>query len=89
MASVNQIAYYAAKRRHVRQNMGAFQVEKPKKEDLRVRKTREAIHSAFKAMICEMDFEQITIKELTQRAQINRKTFYLHYNGLEDLLAEL
>ena len=68
---------------------GAFQVEKPKKEDLRVRKTREAIHSAFKAMICEMDFEQITIKELTQRAQINRKTFYLHYNGLEDLLAEL
>ena len=42
MASVNQIAYYAAKRRHVRQNMGAFQVEKPKKEDLRVRKTREA-----------------------------------------------
>ena len=64
-------------------------VENLKKEDLRVRKTKEAIHNAFKAMICDMDFEQITIKELTQRARINRKTFYLHYAGLEDLLAEL
>ena len=40
-------------------------------------------------MICEMDYDQITIKELTERAQINRKTFYLHYNSLDDLLAEL
>ena len=64
-------------------------MEKEKKEDLRVRKTKEAIRSAFKSMICEMDYEQITIKELTQRAQINRKTFYLHYSSLEDLLEEL
>lgn len=64
-------------------------MEKRKKEDLRVRKTREAIHSTFKEMICEMDYDQITIKELTERAQINRKTFYLHYTGLDDLLAEL
>lgn len=39
-------------------------------------------------MICEMDYDQITIKELTQRAQINRKTFYLHYASLDDLLEE-
>ena len=60
-----------------------------KKEDLRVRKTREAIHQTFKEMICEMDYNEITIKELTARAQINRKTFYLHYAGLDDLLEEL
>lgn len=64
-------------------------MEKRKTEDLRVRKTKEAIHSTFKQMICEMDYNQITIKELTERAQINRKTFYLHYTSLEDLLAEL
>ena len=64
-------------------------MEKKKAEDLRVRKTREAIHNTFKSMICEMDYDQITIKELTERAQINRKTFYLHYNSLDDLLAEL
>ena len=60
-----------------------------KKEDLRVRKTREAIHHTFKEMICEIDYNEITIKELTARAQINRKTFYLHYAGLDDLLEEL
>ena len=64
-------------------------MEKRKGEDLRVRRTKEAIRSAFKAMICEMDYDQITIKELTARALINRKTFYLHYSGLDDLLAEL
>mgnify|MGYP000080238523 FL=1 len=64
-------------------------MEKSKTEDLRVRKTREAIHQTFKLMICEMDYDQITIKELTERAQINRKTFYLHYNNLDDLLTEL
>ena len=64
-------------------------MEKKKTEDLRVRKTREAIHNTFNSMICEMDYDQITIKELTERAQINRKTFYLHYNSLDDLLAEL
>ena len=36
-----------------------------------------------------MDYDEITIKELTQRAQINRKTFYLHYGSLDDLLEEL
>ena len=63
-------------------------MEQEKKEDLRVRKTREAIHNTFKAMIC-VDYDRITIKELTERAQINRKTFYLHYTCLDDLLEEL
>lgn len=60
-----------------------------KKEDLRIQKTKEAIRKAFKEMICEMDYEQISVKELTQRAKINRKTFYLHYNTLDDLLLEI
>ena len=64
-------------------------MEKRTSEDLRVRKTKEAIRTAFQGMICEMDYDQITVKELTARAQINRKTFYLHYNSLDDLLAEL
>lgn len=58
-------------------------------EDLRVQRTKEAIRDAFTEMICEMDFEKISIKELTEQARINRKTFYLHYNSLDDLLREL
>ncbi len=60
-----------------------------RKEDLRVRRTKESIRKAFEEMICEMDYEQISIKELTKRANINRKTFYLHYNSLDDLLKEM
>lgn len=59
------------------------------KEDLRVKRTKEAIHKTFKEMICEMDYEQISVKELAERAQINRKTFYLHYNTLDSLLREM
>jgi AcrR family transcriptional regulator len=57
--------------------------------DMRITRTREAIRRAFTDMICEMDYEQITIKELTERAGINRKTFYLHYDSLDDLLGEM
>ena len=59
------------------------------KEDPRIKRTRESIRKTFKEMICEMDYEQISIKELTERAGINRKTFYLHYNTLDDLLREI
>lgn len=60
-----------------------------KTEDLRIRKTKGAIRRAFEEMICEMDYGQITVKELAERAQINRKTFYLHYPDLDTLLVEL
>jgi AcrR family transcriptional regulator len=57
--------------------------------DLRVQKTRRAIRKTFAAMICEMDYNQITIKELAAHARINRKTFYLHYLTLDNLLGEM
>ena len=63
--------------------------ENEKKEDLRVIKTKEIIRNTFKNMILEMDYDYITIKELTERAKINRKTFYLHYESLDDLLLEI
>ena len=63
-------------------------MEKEKKTDLRVVKTKAAIHRVFKEMICEMDYEKITVKELTTRAMIDRKTFYLHYETIDDLLRE-
>lgn len=58
-------------------------------EDLRVIKTIEAIKSAFEALICEKDYEKITVKELCERAKINKKTFYHYYETLDALLAEM
>lgn len=40
-------------------------------------------------MLLQMDYGQISIKALTDRAMINRKTFYLHYNSLDELLGKL
>ena len=57
--------------------------------DLRVIKTRKAIKDAFCEMIMEMDYDKITIKELTGRAMINRNTFYLHYDSIDALMKEL
>lgn len=58
-------------------------------EDLRVRRTIESIKHAFEEMICEMNYEDITVKELCDRARINKKTFYYYYSSLDALTAEL
>ncbi len=59
------------------------------KEDLRVRRTLEAIRRSFEELMLEKDFEKITVTELAERAMINKKTFYAYYPSLDDLLAEI
>lgn len=58
-------------------------------EDLRVQKTILAIRNAFQDLICEKDYAKITVKELCERAKVNKKTFYRYYPTLDDLLREV
>lgn len=58
-------------------------------EDLRIRRTVTNIKSAFEALICEKEYDSITVKELSDRAMINKKTFYQYYNNLDELLSKL
>ena len=58
------------------------------KTDLRITKTLKAIRTAFKEMVLTMQPAEITVKELTERALVNRKTFYLHYDSIEALYEE-
>ena len=58
-------------------------------EDIRVKKTILSIRNTFCKMICEMDYEQITVRELCERAMINKKTFYTYYAALDYLLFEV
>ena len=58
-------------------------------EDLRVQKTVSAIQSTFKQLLLEKPYEKITVRELAERARINKKTFYRYYETLDYLLAEL
>lgn len=56
------------------------------KLDPRVRRTQTYILDAFMAILSEKSFKSITVKEITQRAGINRATFYAHYQDKFDLL---
>lgn len=60
-----------------------------KKEDLRIIRTKEAVQKVFKEMIFEIPYEKITVKVIAERAGINRNTFYLHYNSVDDVLKEI
>ncbi|QBD75989.1 TetR/AcrR family transcriptional regulator [Ktedonosporobacter rubrisoli] len=54
--------------------------------DRRVRKTREAIMGAFIELLSEKSFEDITMNEIAERADVNRGTVYLHYVDKFDLM---
>ena len=57
------------------------------KEDLRVIKTKKALSEAFIELLSEKHFEEITINELCDRAEIRRATFYKHYTDKFHFLA--
>lgn len=57
--------------------------------DLRVKKTKRAIRSAFYALIKEKPLEKITVREIAERAEINKTTFYAHYETVYDLADQL
>ena len=59
------------------------------KSDPRIRKTRSAIRGAFIRLMQEKDFDAITVKDIAECAQINRKTFYAHYETKEQLFAQM
>ena len=56
--------------------------------DRRVIKTKAAIRDVFFELIKERELTKITVAEISRRADIDRKTFYLHYTSVEDILEE-
>lgn len=62
------------------------QQEAPKKEDRRVRRTKRILTQALTQLLQEKQVKDITVKELTERADINRGTFYLYYKDVFDML---
>ncbi len=55
-------------------------------DDRRVRRTEDALQKAMIELILERGFEAINVSEITERANVGRSTFYLHYADKEDLL---
>ena len=57
--------------------------------DIRVKKTKRAIQKTFIDLLREKPIEKITVKEIAERAEINKTTFYSHYETLDALTAEM
>ncbi|MDR3147225.1 MAG: TetR/AcrR family transcriptional regulator [Treponema sp.] len=57
--------------------------------DRRVRKTKGRIRQSLIALLLTKDLKDITVSELTDRADINRGTFYLHYRDVGELFREI
>lgn len=58
-------------------------------EDRRVRKSKAAIKKAFIQLLEDSQIERITIRQISDKADINRGTFYLNYDDKYALLEEM
>lgn len=56
--------------------------------DRRTRRTQKLIRDNFIDLMEQKPINEITIQEITDRADINRRTFYLHFTDIYDLLSK-
>ena len=59
------------------------------KTDPRVRRTRRILREALVSLILQKDYASISIKEITDRAEVAYITFFRHYSGIDELLMEM
>ncbi len=57
--------------------------------DKRIKRTKLLFHQTLLSLLQEKDFASITISEIVRKADVNRGTFYFHYEQKEDLLEEM
>ncbi len=60
-----------------------------KKVDRRVKYTKEVLKNSLTDLLWEKPLEKITVKELCEKADVNRGTFYSHYSDQFDLFEEI
>ena len=58
-------------------------------QDRRVRKTRQQLRRCLAILLKEKKIQEITVREITEMADLNRGTFYLHYRDVFDLLEQI
>ena len=60
-----------------------------KKIDRRIRRTKKLLLSAIIGLLSKKKVNKITVKELTELADINRSTFYLYYDDIFDMVDKI
>ena len=61
---------------------------KARKADRRIARTKKMLGNALISLILEGEYDAITVQAITDRANLSRATFYLHYRDKEELLLE-
>lgn len=57
-----------------------------KRIDRRTRKTRELLRNGLAELMEQKSIKEITVKELVEKVDINRSTFYLHYSDIYEMM---
>lgn len=58
----------------------------PQRQDRRSRRTQEALIEALLTLLAVKNYDEISINDIVERANVGRSTFYKHYHDKDDLL---
>lgn len=56
--------------------------------DRRVQKTHELLRDALASLMADKPYDSIVVKEILDRANVGRSTFYTHFRSKDDLLVD-
>lgn len=59
------------------------------RQDRRIRRTKKLLKDSLISLMEEKEFKNISVKDITEMADLNRGTFYLHYNDTYHLLQDI
>jgi len=60
-----------------------------REKDRRIQKTQKLLHEALGSLIREKPYEEIVVKEILDRANVGRSTFYMHFRDKDELLTSV
>lgn len=60
-----------------------------KSEDRRVKRTRRILRESLFSLLEQKTKDEITVRELTELADVNRSTFYFYYKDIDDMILQI
>lgn len=60
-----------------------------RKDDRRIQKTRKALRDALHSLVLDRGYDDLSVQDITDKANLGRATFYLHFREKDELLEDL